>query len=125
MLLIELERIENILAKRRKIASYYNEKFEAVVQCPVYSERYRDAFYTYTIKTDSRDELQSFLMENGVENKIYHPILMPNHSVYKGKFHSPIPSAERALQQILSVPCHENMTDIEVEYVAEKVLQFF
>ena len=64
------------------------------------------------------------MAKNNIETKIHHPILMPYHTAYNGRFSPDIPIAERAVQRILSIPNHEKLTDAEVEHVSSSIIEF-
>ncbi len=125
MLLVELDRLDLIIEKRRSIAKYYQNVLGDVVVCPTYDNSSHPVFYTYTIQVDKRDELIEFLREHNIETKIHHSILMPYHTAYKGIFTPEIPVAEKMVQRILSIPNHENMTDDALDYVSSKILEFY
>jgi dTDP-4-amino-4,6-dideoxygalactose transaminase len=125
LLLVELARIEDIIAQRRRIASFYDAALQSTVDCPGEDPHARDVYYTYTVQVDRRDELRSFLDERGIETKIHHPFLMPRQTAYKDRFQADIPVAERLVERILSLPNHEKMTDAETEHVAASVRSFY
>ena len=125
LLLVELKRIDNIIDQRRRIAVHYETMLSDVVVCPNVDPESEPVYYTYTIQTDNRDELREYMANNNIETKIHHPILMPYHTAYSGRFSPDIPVAERSVRRILSIPNHENMTDDELDYVASTILQFY
>ena len=125
LLLVELKRIDKIISQRRRIAAHYGGLLRDVAVCPNENTGSEPVYYTYTIQVDSRDELRVFMANRNIETKIHHPILMPYHTAYNGCFSTDIPVAERAVQRILSIPNHENMTDDEVDYVASTILEFY
>jgi dTDP-4-amino-4,6-dideoxygalactose transaminase len=123
LLQIELSRVDSIIHKRREVASFYNEQLRDYVYCPREKKGYLGSYYTYTIQTKVRDSLKTYLEERGIETKIYHPLLMPHHTAYK--LNPNIPVAEKAVKNILSLPCHEKLTKEEAKYVADTVIAFF
>ena len=125
LLLVELKRIDKIISQRRRIAAHYEGLLRDVAVCPHEDNGSESVYYTYTIQVDHRDELRDFMANRNIETKIHHPILMPYHTAYNGCFSTDIPVAERAVQRILSIPNHENMTDDEVDYVASTILHFY
>jgi len=125
ILLKRLNQLEEIIARRREIAAYYRSTLADVVEVPTEREGYRDVYYTFTIKTDRRDELMSFLGERGIETKVQHPLLMPQHPAYKAMDHGRFPVANHAVKRLLCIPAHEKMTQEQVEYVVSTILTFF
>jgi len=125
MLLVELDYFVDKLKRIREIAHYYTERLQGIVLCPEEEGTYH-SFYSYTIMTNRRKELMEYLNSKEIETKIQHPILMPYHSAYKNFFTSiKIPNAERLVEQILSIPNHEKLTQKEVKYIADSIENFF
>ena len=124
LLLVELKRLDSVIERRRKIAANYDNLLGDVVMCPEANVGSESVYYTYTIQVEKRDELREFMAKNNIETKIHHPILMPYHTAYNGRFSPDIPIAERAVQRILSIPNHEKLTDAEVEHVSSSIIEF-
>lgn len=96
VLLARLPLLPGVLTRRRKIAEYYDSFLSSVVDTPPkFSESRKDVYYTYTIKSNSRNELKEFLDVNGIETKIQHPILMPMQPAYKGGVVNDYPLAKK------------------------------
>lgn len=125
LLLVELDRLESIIARRRKIAAKYRNALSELVTCPNELTGFRHIFYTFTIQTERRDELRKHMENRGIETKIHHRLLMPHQSAYRGRFPLEIPVAEKVVQEILSIPNHEKLNDGEVDYIIESVSEFF
>jgi len=126
MLRKRLPHLDEIIAKRRKIASYYQAQLAGLLDLPRDAEGCRDVYYTFSVQTDLRDGLMAYLDKQGIETKIQHPILMPEHPAYSTHRQTEqFPVAKRATQRVLCIPAHENMNWEQVEYVAWKIKEFF
>ena len=118
ILLVRLEKLDEIIRKRREVVGWYNEGLQGIVDTPKESENSRDVLYTYVIQTKKRSELREFLRLKGIETKIHHPILLPQQPVYEDVNNAEhYPVAMRAINRILSLPSTEKITKPEVEYV--------
>jgi dTDP-4-amino-4,6-dideoxygalactose transaminase len=124
LLLVELKRLDAIVDRRRKIAANYEDLLGDVVTCPKVGVGSDPVYYTYTIQVENRDQLRDYMSKNNIETKIHHPILMPYHTAYNECFSPDIPVAERVVQRIMSIPNHEKLMDIEIEYVASSIKDF-
>jgi dTDP-4-amino-4,6-dideoxygalactose transaminase len=127
MMLVSFERLEPGIDRRLAIATRYTRALQHVVGCPRAPSSPADrtsVFFDYTITTPRRPELRRFLEERGIEVKIRHPLLLPQHPPYQHLCRYPLPKAERLVGQILSLPIHEKLTDLQVEYVIDAVLEF-
>jgi len=125
MLLVVLQYVQKKIKKRRDIAIHYSNELKSIVQCPMPGPNYFHSYYSFTIVTDKRDELKQYLLKNGIETKIQHPILMPYHKVYTDKFKQKIPNAESMVERILCLPNHEELEKKHLGYIVEKVKSFF
>jgi len=124
MLLISMEYLEAKITRRREIAKYYTDALKVVIACPEEDGTFQ-VYYNYVVRTDKRDQLKSYLDTKGVETKIHYPILMPFHTAYKEQnSNCDLPVAKRVVNEILSIPNHEDMSDGEVEYVANCIRDF-
>jgi len=127
MMLISFEKVDPALDRRIAIASRYNQGLREVVGCPPPPESptdRRSVFFDYTVTTPHRPELRRFLEERGIEAKIRHPLLLPQHPAYQQFDTRPLPNAERLVKEIISLPIHEKLTDSQVDYVIDAVTAF-
>lgn len=116
-------------AKRKKIiVKEYNRAFAKLPlklqKIPSYCD---PSFYVYTIRCDKRDKLKEFLAKNGIGTGIYYPLplhLQPSLK-FLGYQKGAFPQAEQAAKSVLSLPFYPQMKDQEVEYVIQKVKEFF
>ena len=125
ILLQRLEHVEGIIERRREVAGWYGEHLEGVVETPREAPGERDAWYTYTIRADRRDELKAFLESRGIETRIHHPYLMPEQPVYREAAQGKFPNAQRLVSRVLCLPSTEKITRAEVEYVAACIREFY
>ncbi len=124
MMLVNMKYVNDRIIKRTEIAKTYQDALKDVVGCPQANDT-RHVYYSYTIIAERRDELAEYLARNGIETKIQHPILMPYHTAYKGKYPCNVPTAERLVKRILCLPNEESLTRDQVEYIAEHVVRFY
>lgn len=125
ILLVNLKRLPDKIEKRRKIASDYSAELSDIVGTPQLHNDRDHIYYSYTLNCDRRDDLMAHLRADGIETKIQHPILMPDHDAYKGRINADIPSARRLVNRIVCIPCHENMTEDETRIVIDSIKAFY
>jgi len=124
VLLRRLDNYDDLVARRRANALYYDEQLAPYVKVP------DDAggghvYYTYTIRTDQRDALQAWLNENGIETKVQHPILMPEQAAHRDMARGRWDNAKRLTAQVLCLPIHEKLETEARRHVAVTVQAFF
>lgn len=128
MMLVSFDQLDPGIERRLVIATRYTQALEEFVRCPQAPATPDDrtcVYFDYTIVTPRRAELRRFLEGHGIEVKIRHPLLLPDHPCYRHLDRPPLPVAERLVKQILSLPIHEKLTDSQVEYVIDCVTEFF
>jgi len=105
---------------RRTIAKrYLSEIRNDKIILPTWNYSENHVFHLFVIRTENRDELQSFLLKNGVQTMIHYPI-PPHQQKALSKWNNlSFPITEKIHQEVLSLPISPVMTDDEVSYVIE------
>ncbi len=125
---VKLKRLDKYICMRRANATIYNKMLGDVaeVTIPVECENQFHTYNQYVIKIEKRDELKDFLAENGVGSMIYYPVCLHEQSCfeYLGKKRGDFALAESVSNECLALPIYPELTDEEIEYVAEKIIEF-
>jgi dTDP-4-amino-4,6-dideoxygalactose transaminase len=115
-------------ARRREIANTYfsgisNPLIHKLAE-PLESDSH--VYHLYVLCCDDRDRLAAHLLERGVSNLIHYPIPAHQQEPCKNIRIDPhgLQHAERHSVQCLSVPCHPQMTDDDVNKVIETLNEF-
>jgi len=84
-------------------------------------------FHQYVIRTPDREALRQHLAGLEVETGIHYPVPIHRQPAWRERFGEgpTLPRAELAGREMLSLPVHPDLTDGEVEHVAESVARFF
>ena len=116
MLLTGFRRIDSIVEIRNSLARQYSTNLANLVLCPpVAREENRTSnFYDYVIVCEDRDGLRQYLACRGIETKVKHPLLMPDHPAYKGSGAMDLPIAMELVKKVVSLPLHDKMTNQDV-----------
>ena len=127
---VKLKYLDEYAAARNKVARYYDEAFANIeeIQTPIRKKNSNHVFHQYTMKIGNgkRDELRSFLAENGVPSNIYYPLPLYAQGAFK-EFVSEscmLPVTERLCEQVLSLPIHTEMDEEVLSKVSEAVMSF-
>ena len=128
MLNVKLKKLPEWTERRREIAAYYFDRLSGLELIVPSDKLYEKAVYhTFIIQATRRDQLKNFLSDNGVDTKIHYPI--PIHlqeaAKYLGYQRGDFPVTEAQTGTILSLPVFPELTDLQVEYVADAVLRFY
>lgn len=118
---------------RRKWAARYSEGLREAqhITLPYEKPGYRHVYHLYVIETkrpEQRDVLLDFLNRNGIDAKCHYPIAIHQQAGYpwgkQARIAGPIPNSERNAACCISLPMFPELTEAEVDYVIEKVLEW-
>ena len=128
ILRVKLRHLEEWTAGRRRVAAHYNELLAGLpVATPYEAPKMRHIYHQYTIRTPRRDELRAFLKDQGIGTMIYYPLPLHLQEMYAGLGlgEGSFPEAELAANEVLSLPIYPELTDEQIEQVANTIRQFF
>lgn len=108
---------------RRKISKIYLEKIaNSLIETPSFQEN-KSVFHVFPIITEYRKELITHLQKNNVGYAINYPIADHLQAIRKNKTLS-LPVTELLTKQILSIPCHPEMSTQQVSCVIDILNKF-
>jgi UDP-2-acetamido-2-deoxy-ribo-hexuluronate aminotransferase len=84
-------------------------------------------FYVYLIEAERRNELAAYLASHGVTTEAYYPLALHLQPVFRhlGYVEGDFPQAERASQRALGLPIHPELTDQDVQEIAQFIAEFY
>lgn len=127
--LAQLQRIEQLLQKRARVAEWYNERIDEIpgLQKPyIAPTTTRMSWFVYVIRCADgidRNRLIEHLKEQGVPSRAYFtPIhLQPFYQEQFGWRRGDLPNTEKAGDTFLALPFSGVLTEEQVDYVAQKL----
>lgn len=128
ILKIKLKYIDQWNNARASVAKKYTQKFAGTKAIAPYIAGERDhIFHQFTIRVPDRDKLHEYLKTKGVSTFIYYPLAMHLQPVYKdlGYTETSFPAAYAAQNEVLSLPVFPELTDEEIDYVAESIKEYY
>jgi len=126
---IRLESLGEINRNKQRIAEMYLKNLHNIGDL-ILPEIEKDATHVYhifAVRTKRRDSLSNYLRDNGITTLIHYPIPPHLSRAYeylkykKGDF----PITEELADTSLSLPIFPEMSDSQIEYVIEKIKDFF
>ncbi|MFA6127009.1 MAG: DegT/DnrJ/EryC1/StrS aminotransferase family protein [Bacteroidales bacterium] len=125
----QMEHIDDLLQRRRFLASRYNNQFGHVsgIKLPTVVNDGRHSFQSYCILTPLRDKIMNTLRQQGLEVQIgtyalhMHPAFQNAQSfTHSGDFKGSIAS----FNHCLTLPLFHDLSETEQDYLINKVLEF-
>lgn len=124
ILLEKLTILDEEVARRNQIATYYSNKLDVVCKTPRIRsyEGSRSAWAQYTIRSERRDNLVEELRRREIPTAIYYPLpLNKQPAVADELFFGPV--GDQAALEVLSLPVHAYMKDVQIERVISSVYE--
>lgn len=121
----QLKRISTISEKRTLIAKRYIDILNSVDDIELLQLDYQNIvphIFVIRIKNKKRDGLRNFLTENKIECGVHY---FPNHMLTKFKTSYSLPKTEKVYSELISLPCHMDLTDKDQDFVIGKIIEFF
>ena len=132
---IKLNHLNGWHQQRQKNAQYYNmlfaeselnEKIRTPSIMHPKTMQNHHIFNQYVIRTERRDELQSFLESQGISSGVYYPIPFHLQECFKfmGGNKGDFPVSESAAKEVLALPVYPGITTDMQERVVEQIKAF-
>ena len=102
--------------KRKEIAKrYLSEINNDKIVLPISEQSH--VFHLFVIRTENRDPLQEYLLQNGIETMIHYPIPPHKQKAFAEWNSHSFPITEKIHKEVLSLPISPVMTKDEVDFV--------
>ena len=135
---VKLKHLSKWTDERRSVAAKYNAGLKDVekVITPKEMVYAKHVYHLYVIQLNDgsleasnklRDQLKDFLTQNGVNVGLHYPIPLHIQECFKGLRYKKgdFPNSERIAEAGLSLPMFPEMSDEQINYVIEKIKEFF
>ncbi len=126
---VKLRHLDKWTEVRRRRANQYRELLKDVIEITLPQEDVdaKHVYHLFVIKCKNREKLMEFLNTKGVSCGIHYPIpchLQPAYDFLEiptGR----LPVSEEYAEEILSLPMHDQLTEVNVEYIASQIKTYF
>jgi perosamine synthetase len=121
----QLQRVQEHIARRRSVWDWYQARLDGVpsIMRPQVESWAEPVNWLYTVRLleADRDDMMKKLALDGIDTRpVFYPMhVMPPYAGSKGKF----PVAEELSRIGLSLPTHGLLTEEDVDYVCDRLLQ--
>jgi dTDP-4-amino-4,6-dideoxygalactose transaminase len=128
ILSVKLKHLDTWTTKRIQIADAYLKGLSDVagLELPKRESWAVQVYHLFVVRTDRRDELATFLSQQGVATGVHYPIALPKLAAYEylGQASEPM-FVNAAGGTLLSLPIGEHMTLADAEMVIGAVRSFY
>jgi dTDP-3-amino-3,4,6-trideoxy-alpha-D-glucose transaminase len=106
--------------RRRAIAAEYRRAVHGRIR-PVSERDPGHVYHLFPVRCSGRDELQNALVVAGIETLIHYPVPLNEQPAFAAYSTRQCPVASRAARELLSLPLHPGLSDLDVERVVSAV----
>ena len=125
---VKLKHLAKWTRERRRVAHRYHELLaETPLHLPAEAPYAESAYHLYVVRHPRRDELKQHLEANKVGCALHYPLPLHLQKCYAslGYKEGDFPVAEKAARQCLSLPIYPELTEEQIQRVAEVIRDFF
>lgn len=122
---VKLKYLDEDNDKRKVIAKYYYENISnPIVKLPTKLDDDNNVYHIFPILCEKRDELQTYLKDNGVQTLIHYPIPPHKQECYKEWNEQSYPISEMIHNCELSLPISSVLSINEAKQVVDLINKF-
>ncbi|MDQ6883924.1 MAG: DegT/DnrJ/EryC1/StrS family aminotransferase [Candidatus Dormibacteraeota bacterium] len=124
--LVQLQKLPALTQRRRETGRYYDERLQSSrFLHPSRDPSHGHVYHQYTLRMppdgDSRDALRQNLERAGIGTGVYYPVPVHKQPPYRHFDNPPCPEAERAADDMFSIPVHPALSEDDRARVAQAV----
>ncbi len=126
ILLAKLDIFADEVESRQQVAAWYAEALSAE-EVPYVAAENISAWAQYTLMHSKRDAFQEHMKKHNIPTAIHYPrtfLQIEALSPHLSSNQKPCPKAEKAANEVISLPFHPYMTQEQVLEIAEKIRSF-
>lgn len=124
-MLVKTHHIDRWQARRASIADFWRERFaNSSIRCLIDDRNaHNHAYHKFVIDVDHRDQLHQKLTDRKIETRVHYERPIHEINVYR-QWPGPdmLAVSSSLARRVLSLPLYPELTDLEVEYIADQVM---
>ena len=130
ILRIKLAHLNEYAAARNVAAAYYDRAFanHPKIKTPARAAFSNHVFHQYTLQLNgiNRDALREYLASKEIPAMIYYPVAVHQQKAYRSDRYpdGAFPVTEDLITKVISLPMHTELTDEQLKYITDAVLEF-
>ena len=123
MLRVKLGFLDEEIKKRKEIADFYltNIKNKNIILPNITTD---SVWHLFVIRSNKRDELQKYLLDNGVQTLVHYPLPPHKQEAYKEWHKESYPISEKIHNEVLSLPIGSHLSQEHVTYIIKVINEF-
>jgi dTDP-4-amino-4,6-dideoxygalactose transaminase len=125
----KLAHLEEWTERRIALASRYREQLSGCeftgtgLKLTATAPLARHVYHLFVVRVARRDSVRAALARRGIQTGVHYPVPCHRQPPLRQLAERPLPVAERAASEVLSLPMFPHMTDRQVDYVCESLAE--
>ncbi len=125
ILSVKLPYLKAQLSRRRSLAErYLTEIKSGYIMLPPADTIQEDAWHLFVIRSSIRDNLRTYLTQNGIGTDIHYPVPPHKQPAMTDWSHLSFPITEKLHREVLSIPMNHTLSDEQVTYIISTLNSF-
>lgn len=124
VLSVKLKYLEQWTEQRRQVAMWYLQRLNKTgIKLPSAPLDYRHVYHVFAVCVSERDRVQQELAQWGIVTNIHYPVPVHLQEGYAdlGYQRGSLAVSEQLAEEFLSLPLYPEMTEVQVDYVCNKL----
>ncbi|MBZ5542492.1 MAG: DegT/DnrJ/EryC1/StrS family aminotransferase [Acidobacteriia bacterium] len=110
---------------RRKLAATYRQRLRGPgLKFQEVPENCEHVYRLFVVRHPQRNQLRAHLRERGIETMVHYPVALHRQAAFAEASQASLPEAERAVEEVLSLPLNPYLSEAEVARIIEAVNEF-
>ena len=124
---LKLARLDAENKVRTELARYYQQQLSSLPDVTIVTPAANNLsnHHLFVIRTKNRDQLQQYLISQGITTAIHFPVLIPQQPFLKHLNTGSLPNASSFISEILSLPLHPYLSLTAIDYICSSIQRFF
>ena len=110
-------------------AKYFDELLQKIpeIKIPPRPINYKVVFHLYMVFAKNRDKLLDYCKAKGIQAKIHYPVPIYRQRALEFLSHKrgDFPVADYQAANLISFPCDQHLTKVEIEYMVQVIQEFY
>jgi len=129
ILSVKLKHLDSFNGRRIKIAALYRKELGGIdeIGFPLCAAGSKCVFHLFVMRCKNREDLREYLDEKGVMTEVHYPVPLHMQKTFRylGYKKGDFAVAEKAADEILSLPIFPTLKDSEVKYICGNIREFY
>lgn len=122
---VQLEKFEEIIKNKRRIADYYYENLNHVQELRLPLPDKDSTYSHYCILINDKNGFIGYMRKNNIQIGTYFDYCIPNLSNYKKYKNGEFPNAQKCSREVVNIPNYASLSKTDQDYIIDKICKYY